>query len=110
LWHSPEAIAAALPAGCAYWTAMCLPLGTTGFVSTFVAQYHGAGRPERIGAVVWQGIWIGVLSTPFFLLLIPVAPFVFAWSGHERTVAELETAYFQILLWSAMANVIAAAQ
>lgn len=110
LWHSPQSIAAALPAGVTYWTSMSFALGTAMYVSTFVAQYHGAGRPERIGAVVWQGIWLGVIATPVFLLLIPAAPFIFHWSGHEPAVAELETVYFQILMWSGTANVFAAAQ
>jgi MATE family multidrug resistance protein len=55
-------------------------------------------------------MWLGVFATPAFLLLIPLAPLIFHWSGHEPAVAELETTYFQILMWSATANVFAAAQ
>jgi len=52
-WYSPEAIAAAMPAGMLNFTIMSLFLGTAGYVNTFVAQYYGVGRYERIGPVLW---------------------------------------------------------
>lgn len=52
LWSSTEAMAAAMPAGMLYFTMVCFPLGVAVYVNTFVAQYEGAGCPERIGAVV----------------------------------------------------------
>lgn len=64
LWHSTDAMAAAMPAGMLYYTVICYPLGVAAYVNTFVAQYHGAGRPERIGVAVWQGVWLGVLTAP----------------------------------------------
>jgi len=48
-WYSPESIAASTPAGILNYTLMSPFIGTAGFVSTFVAQYHWADRPERIG-------------------------------------------------------------
>ena len=59
LWHSPGAMAAAMPAGMLHFTMICFPLGVASYVNTFVAQYHGAGRPERIGTALWQGTRIG---------------------------------------------------
>lgn len=56
-WHSPEAIAA----GMLNFTVVSLFMGTAGYVSAFAAQYFGAGRHDRVGPVMWQGIWVGVL-------------------------------------------------
>ena len=50
-WHSTEALAAALPAGMANFTFIALFMGTAQYVNTFVAQYIGARRPERVGPV-----------------------------------------------------------
>jgi MATE family multidrug resistance protein len=50
-WYSTAAIAAALPAGLLHFTAICFPFGVVTYVSTFVAQYHGAGCKERVGLV-----------------------------------------------------------
>jgi MATE family multidrug resistance protein len=43
-WYSPEAIAAAMPAGMLSFTIISLFMGTAGYVNTFVAQYFGAKR------------------------------------------------------------------
>ena len=108
-WYSTETIAAAMPAGMLHFTLLCLPLGIAAYVNTFVAQYWGAERPARIGIVLWQGVTIGLFAVPYFLLMIPLAPFVFRWAGHGATIAELETTYFQTLAFGAGATVISAA-
>ena len=47
-WYSPEAIAAAMPAGMLHFSMVSIFMGTAGYVSTFVAQYYGAKRYHRI--------------------------------------------------------------
>ena len=109
LWSSTAAMAAALPAGILYFSLICFPLGVAMYVNTFVAQYQGAGRPERIGPVVWQGVRIGLLVMPLFLITIPLAPLIFKAAGHEPHLACLEVIYYQVLCFGAAPQVIAAA-
>ncbi len=109
-WHSTEAIAAAMPAGMLYFSILCLPLGLAGYVNTFVAQYYGASRREKIGSVVWQGVMLGSLAIPFFGLLIPAAPSFFRTVNHGPQIAHFETIYFQALAYGAGGAVISAAQ
>ena len=54
-WYSAEAVAGAVTGLFAVWSLVALFTGTGEFLTTFVAQYFGAGRPERIGPAVWQG-------------------------------------------------------
>ncbi len=109
-WYSQEATAAALPGGMFHWVMICLPTGIASFVNTFVAQYHGAGRPQRIGLAVKQGIWFGWLTVPLFLLAVPLAPRLFSLTGHTASMQQLEVIYFQILALGAGAVVISNAQ
>src|SRR5262245_472171 len=108
-WYSKDAMAASLPAGMFFWTMICFPQGVAAFVNTFVAQYYGAGRLERIGAAVRQGVWFGTLMTPLFLLLIPLAPWLMSHAGATPEIVRLETLYFQTLTLGAGAAVISAA-
>src|SRR5262249_60502036 len=55
-WHDPLEMSASFPAVMWYWLAFGWLQVTAGYVSTFVAQYTGAGRPGRVGPAVWQGI------------------------------------------------------
>ena len=109
LWHSEESMAAAMPAGMVHFAMICLPLGIASYVNTFVAQYHGAGHPRRIGPAVWQGARIGLFCIPLFLAMIPVAPWIFRLAGHKAGLAAQETLYFQTCLFGAGAEIIAAA-
>lgn len=108
-WYSQDALAAALPAGALQWTFMSFAFGVGMYVNTFVAQYCGAKRPERIGAAVWQGILLGVFVTPLLLATIPLAPALFALAEHPPAVQALEVEYFQILTYGSPAQVIAIA-
>lgn len=108
-WHSPAEMAAALPSGMLHWTMICFPLGVAAYVNTFVAQYHGAGRPHRIGAVVWQGVGFGLFMTPLFLASIPLSGYVFQVAGHDHELVAYEVQYFNILALGAGATVMAEA-
>ncbi|MBL9123144.1 MAG: MATE family efflux transporter, partial [Planctomycetaceae bacterium] len=109
LWHSERALAAALPAGMLSFAIESFFLGIAMYVNTFVAQYYGADRPERIGLAVWQGVWLALISLPLMLLMIPVAPFAFALIGHEPEIQREEVIYFQVLAYGGGAMVISAA-
>ena len=90
LWHSSAEMAAAMPAGTLYWTLMCFPLGVASYANTFVAQYYGAGRNDRIGLITWQSFRIGLYATPLFLCVIPAACAFFGFAGHAAPVLEDE--------------------
>ena len=96
-WHSRDALAACLPAGMLHFTFSSLFIGTVAYVNTFVAQYWGADRRDRVGPAVWQGIYVGLASGLIILCLIPFSRSFFEWAGHEPRIRALEAEYFRIL-------------
>jgi MATE family multidrug resistance protein len=100
-WYSPEAVAAGMPAGMLYSTILCPFYGITAYAGTFVAQYYGAGRKERIGPSMWQGIHVAIIGGVMAAALIPAAGSIFGAFGHEPKVQEYENTYFSILCWGA---------
>ena len=97
LWYDADACAASLPAGATMFTLMCFPLGVAAYANTFVAQYMGADRSDRVGLAIWQAVLFSLVVTPLFWCLIPLAGIFFSVAGHPSPVAELEALYFQIL-------------
>src|SRR5690606_20858204 len=85
-WESGDAMTAAFAAGTVWFSTLCLPLGIAMYTSTFVSQYFGAGRHERIGLAVWQGVWLALAVSPLLLLAIPLAPSLFSLAGHTESV------------------------
>jgi MATE family multidrug resistance protein len=107
--HDPREMAASFPAVMWYWLAFALPQVTAGYVSTFVAQYTGAGRFQRVGAAVWQGIYFAVLCGLLFLLMVPVASHLIALGGHTAALQALEAVYLRCLCFAALPMLVMAA-
>lgn len=97
MWWSHDAMAASFPAGLLWWALLCCPLGICMYAGTFVSQYYGADQLRRIGAVVWQGAWIGLLASPLVMAPALLADTIFGWTGHAPLVQAEEATYFRIL-------------
>jgi len=108
-WHDPREMAASFPAIMWFWMVFGLLQVTAGYVSTFVAQYTGARRNERVGPAVWQGIHFAVLSGLLFLVMVPAAPFLIAIGGHTSALQALEVVYLRCLCFAALPMLVMAA-
>ncbi len=97
-WYSEVSASAAMSGGSVYWTAICFPMGLLGYVSTFVAQYRGAGESLQIGVTYRHAMRLAWMLLPILCLLTWFAPTLFGSVGHDRELADLETRYLQILL------------
>jgi MATE family, multidrug efflux pump len=95
--YSLDAIAAALPAGITAFLFISFFLGTAQYLNVFVAQYSGSGRPQRVGAVLWQGMYFSVLSGVALAGLSFLAGPLFQLGGHPIEVQVLEAVYFKVL-------------
>ena len=96
-WHSPESLAAAMPAGMVNFAILSIFIATASYVSTFVAQYHGSGQDLRVGRTMWQAAPIAIFAGLVNLALIPAAPVFFRWVGHVPAVQAEEITLFRIL-------------
>src|SRR5437899_1281680 len=105
----PKAVAAAMAAAMFFWAALMLFQYTANYATTFVAQYVGAERPQRVGPAVWQALYFSIVSGILFLALIPLAAPLAAWGGHSSELQSLEAIFFRCLCWSALPALITAA-
>jgi len=104
--YSIEAISAATPAGISAFLFMAFLGGIGGYCGVFIAQYYGSGQSEKIGSVVWQGIYFCIFSGIFMLVIAHflTAP-LFELVGHSPEVRRLEEIYFSILCRGAVLHV-----
>jgi MATE family multidrug resistance protein len=107
--HSSAAVGAAMAAVLFYWTPFTLLQCTANYATTFVAQYIGAGRPQRVGPAVWQSLYFSVVTGVAFLAFVPLAGPMFAAVGHEMPLPELEAVYFRCMCFAALPMVLVAA-
>lgn len=107
MWYSSEAMAAAMFSGMTSFTIFSLFLGTALYVNTFVAQYDGAGRANRVGAAIWQGIYFSVVAGFLMAAIAPLAGNIVGWAGHEAMVQREEATYLRILLLGSLPALLA---
>jgi MATE family multidrug resistance protein len=103
-----DAVAAALPAALLYWTPFTLLQNIANYATTFVAQYTGAGRPERVGPSVWQALYFSVAAGIAFLGLLPLARPLVALGSHPASIQELEVVYLRCLCFAALPALVVA--
>ncbi|MDR3638933.1 MAG: MATE family efflux transporter [Isosphaeraceae bacterium] len=108
-WHDPREMAASFPAVMWFWLPFGLLQVAAGYVSTFVAQYTGAGRLQRVGPAVWQGIHFAIIAGLLFLVIVPAAPYLIALGGHTPALQVLEVAYLRCLGFAALPMLVMAA-
>ncbi len=98
-WYSTEALAASMPAGMCSFLIVSLFTGVAGYGNTFVAQYTGAHRPERVGPAVWQGLYLAVVGGVVSVGAAALAEPLFDLIGHSPAVRREEIAYFRVLCY-----------
>lgn len=104
--YSIDAISAAFPAGITSYLFLAFFGGIGGYAGVFIAQYTGRGDLNRIGTVLWQGIFFTVFSgLLLFLLGVFGTGFIFSLAGHPPEVRVLEEIYFSILCKGAVLHV-----
>ena len=96
-WYSTDALAAAAPTSILGFAAISFFLGTSGYVGTFVAQYTGARRNERVGPAMWQGIYFSIIGGFIVVLTMFLSDPLFDFIGHDPKVVELEKIYWKYL-------------
>lgn len=106
-WYSQDALAAVLPASMWNWTLLSLFVGTAQYVNTFVSQYEGAQRPDRVAAAIWQGVYFAIGGGLLLTLLSPLTASVFHYFSNDPQVRDLEIEYFLIVCLGSLPVVLA---
>ena len=101
-WYDRDAMNAAFQAGSLFWTLAVFPNGIGTFVNSFVSQYEGAGQSRRVGAIVWQGVFVGVVAGVLLMIVSPWIKAFFIAVGQDETMAILERKYWTIMTLGAI--------
>lgn len=102
------AVGAAMVAGVMFWTPFALVQVTAAYAATFVAQYVGAGRPQRVGPAIWQALYFSLIAGVLFMGLVPAVEPLMRLTEHAPNVLALEITYLRILCFSALPMLIVA--
>ena len=96
--YSVRAIAASLPAGVAWITISSFFMGVASYTGVFAAQYTGAGKPERAGASLWQGLWFSLFAGLLLSSLVFASGPIFSLGNPDPGIIAEEKRYFGVLI------------
>lgn len=98
-WYDPQAMGAAFSAGQFFWLLVSFPFSVTAYAGAFVSQYNGAKRYDKIGAIVWQGLFFGLALTPLLFAMSPLFERLFLAFNHQPETVAMERTYLWHLFW-----------
>ena len=96
-WHSPETLAACVPAGLLALTFASLFMGLAGYTSVFISQFYAKKKNASVTLSLWQGIWLSLISAGILAALTPLGRWLIISFNHAAPVQRLELSYFTIL-------------
>ena len=108
-WFDGHALSASFTGGITHFMFLTFFFGICGYAATFVAQYTGAGRHERVGLVVWQAIGFSLVCGLLLALVGFAARPIFDLMGHDPKVRAGEIEYFRVLMFGAGGPLLTAA-
>lgn len=101
-WLSVDAMAASTPGGMLHWTLISFPYGIAVYTNTFIAQYDGAGKRDRVIASLWQGLLMAAIGGIVLAATVPLTVQLIPLFGHNAHIAQLEEEYFSIFAYGSL--------
>jgi len=99
-WYDLEVhMPASMSAGVAWWASIIFFIGIISYLTTFVAQYFGADRNDRIGSSIWQTIYLALIFSVLIWATFPILMMIFKIFGGENSAqyVQLQIEYCFIL-------------
>ena len=94
---SRDSLAAVTPAGMMHWTVVCIPVGMILYANTFIAQFDGAGQPQKMMSSLWQAVWLALACGVILMFCPLVSGAVLSLTSQSVQVIAEEKAYFDTL-------------
>ena len=84
------------------WWLLGFFVGLLQGVNTFVAQFFGAGKKDRVGVAFWQGLYLAAGAGVAVLLAAPLSGWAFRVMGASAEVQAIATDYTEVRLGAAV--------
>lgn len=98
--YSTVAINAAMPSAVLSFTMLSLITFVVAYSNTFVAQNYGAGRKEECVYSAVQGMWLAVLATPIYFLMVPLGEYIITLFKYDAVLMNAFKIYFRWMMLS----------
>ncbi|MGL4722228.1 MAG: MATE family efflux transporter [Desulfovibrionaceae bacterium] len=100
--YSVASVAAVGPASFAHLLFYVTFMNIIGFTGILIAQYIGAKSEEKVGKIVWQGVFIAFFCAIILFVLALFSESIFRFAKQSEELIPLERAYFDTLSYTSI--------
>ncbi|PAY16453.1 MATE family efflux transporter [Rhodopirellula sp. SM50] len=109
MFYDGVSMSASMAGGNLFWVVVCVPIGAAAMTGAVIGQLIGNGEPDKVGRLLWQSIWLALMTVPFFIAAFLAAESLFRWTGQPEELIAAETTYMRWLMLGGLGLVIESA-
>ncbi|QEG01157.1 Multidrug resistance protein NorM [Stieleria maiorica] len=109
MFYDGASMSASMAGGNLFWVVVCVPIGAAAMTGAVIGQLIGNGEPEKVGRLLWQSIWLSLMTVPFFVAAFLGAESLFRLTGQPEELIAAEATYMRWLMLGGLGLVIESA-
>lgn len=109
MFYDGVSMSASMAGGNLFWVIVCVPIGAASMTGAMIGQLIGNGESDKIGRLLWQSIWLSLMTLPWFIAAAIGAEPLLRWAGQQPDLIPAETTYMRWLMLGGLGLVIESA-
>ncbi|OYP37085.1 MATE family efflux transporter [Rhodopirellula sp. MGV] len=102
-------MSASMAGGNLFWVLVCVPVGAASMTGAVIGQLIGNNEEHKIGRLLWQSLWMALITSPWFVVAGLYAEGLFTFAGQDPTLIPAEATYLRWLMLGGLGLVIESA-
>lgn len=100
---------ASMAGGNLFWVLVCVPIGAASMTGAVIGQLIGSGQAERVGRLLWQAIWLALMTIPWLVGCAYYAEDFFRFTGQADELLPSQVTYMRWLMLGGLGLIIESA-
>ena len=109
MFYDGVSMSASMAGGNLFWVLVCVPIGAASMTGAVIGQLIGNQEPGKVGRLLWQSIWLSLMTIPWFVAAGIGAETFLQWTGQPADLIPAEATYMRWLMIGGLGLVIESA-
>lgn len=109
MFYDGLSMSASMAGGNVFWGMVCVPVGAASMTGATIGQLIGNAERDKVGRLLWQSVWLSLLTVPWFIAAAFFAESIFRWTGQPAELLAAEASYLRWLMLGGLGLVIESA-
>lgn len=107
--YDGASMSASMAGGNLFWVLVCVPIGIASMTGAVIGQLIGNNEPGKVGRLLWQSIWLSLMTIPWFAAAGFASEWLLQTAGQPEELIPGATTYMRWLMLGGLGLVIESA-